>query len=246
MAEYNLLQLTQEFCKRTSLPRPSTVSNAQDATTLQIWGLLNEGIQEIGDRYQHQQLQTPGSFFHGNGANYLAIDFTTTTEFPGWKFFIDETLWDSTSRTRVAGPYSPQRWQEIVTFGASQALYNYSLFGNGLYIYPVPTVPADVTFSFFYQSKFGVYSPTLGEFQDSYLLDTDQCRLPSYLMLADIKWRYKKDKGLPYAEDQRMCEEMLANAVGRVPQGEAILDRPEYGSDAFPTLYVAAGSTIPP
>lgn len=250
MAELNLLQIVQEFCKRQGLQNPSIVTGAQDDTTQQILGLMNEGIQDIADRYNHQQLITRITFnsacaTDGEGNNYQAIDFKDSTSLPGFKFYHDKTLWDATNRRRVAGPFSYDEWQYLMIFGISQAVYNHTLFNNALYIYPNPSPPSAVTFSLFYQSKYGVYDSVAGTYKELYTLDTDQPRLPSYLMLMDIKWRYQKQKGLPYAEDQRICEEALLNAVGRVPQGDLVLDPPDMAMGQVPTLYIAAGNTIP-
>lgn len=245
MSGMTLLQLAQEFCKRKGLPQPTTVSGAQDATTQQIWGLLNEGIQEINDRYNHFQTQIPYTFNHMNLANYGALVFDQTTNL-NWKFFVDDTLWDTTNRRKVAGPYSLAEWQQLTTFGISQAVYNFTFDSNRLAIYPVPSPLDSVLFSFFYQQSTSVFCPSTGEFNEYYTTDDDFSVMPSYVLLADIKWRYAKEKGLPYAEDLRMAEEMLANMVGRVPQGILTLDKPDFDAIAMPTLYVAAGNTIPP
>lgn len=240
----NLLGIVQEFCKRTSLPQPITVAGSTDNTITQIWGLLNEGIQDVADRYNHQQMKLRLVFQSIADPDYLALDFNSID---GFKHIYDKTLWDASNRRTVAGPKTEREWQYILTFGMSQAMYSYTIYNNSIYIYPNPTVPATQDFSLFYQSRFGVYSSTTGLTQESYLLDTDVPLLPAYLVLADIKWRYKKEKGLPYAEDQRVFEEMLVNSIGRVPQGDLHLDRPSwFEDDGLPTLYIAAGNTIPP
>ncbi len=67
MAEWTGLQIAQEFCKRKSLPVPQTLTGATDDTTNQIWGLLNEGMQDMAQRYDLQALQKNLIFTHAGG-----------------------------------------------------------------------------------------------------------------------------------------------------------------------------------
>src|SRR5260221_300353 len=95
--EYQLLSLVQEFCKRKSLPIPTTVQGATDDLTLQLWGLLNEGVQDLGDRYNWQQLQRFITFTHLGRTDYAALLFgnqlNASTQFADWKFMLPNTLW---------------------------------------------------------------------------------------------------------------------------------------------------------
>ena len=52
MAALTLLGLVQEFCRRRALPIPISVTGSQDDGVIQMWGLLNEGISDIGDRFE--------------------------------------------------------------------------------------------------------------------------------------------------------------------------------------------------
>lgn len=246
-SEYTLLALVTEFCKRNGLPIPVTVAGAQDDTTLQIWGAANEGIMDIADRYNLQQLQTLLTFQHANGDNYLAYDFGTNT--PDWKFLIPQTFWCATQRIRVAGPLTLVEFQTLTNMLIATSLYNYIIFGNAIHIFGVPTPPSGTTFSVFYQSKYGVIDSTAvnstnpSGFTDQYLTDQSIPRLPSYMLLADLNWRWKAKKGLPYAEDQRVFEQMLAEAVNRSDEGTLILDAPEWiGSQIGPGLLIPAGN----
>jgi len=237
-----LLQITQEFCKRRGLPTPTAVAASQDDTTLQIWGLLNEGSQEIADRYEWQFLTTRYTFIHAASTAYTALDLSDSGPVPDYKAMLNRTLWDTNGRREVNGPLSSKEWEVLLNLAVSQAVYNYRIFGNALRIYPVPTVPADVTFAMEYISKYGVYSPTAAANQESFVLDTDICRLPTNVILADIKWRWAYNKGLPYAEDFRACEALLVNLQGRDPAPDIVMDSSGYEQVAAPGLLVAAGS----
>lgn len=226
MAEKTALQIAQEFCNRVGLPVPLSLQS-QDDTARQVLSLMNEGIQDICDRYKLQQLSTFGQFVHAGGPDYGAVNFTALASpaaLSDWKYNEPFTLWAGSQRLPVTGPLTMSEWQRLLRMSVASAPYQYILYGNWLRIYPVPTNLADL-FYVFYQSKCGVIGGPIGNVLfETFSLDTDQPRIPTYLLTADLKWRWKKEKGLPYAEDQRMAESMLVNAVGRQPHPVLNLD----------------------
>lgn len=240
MAEPTALWIAQEFCRRISLPLPTTLTGAQDDTTRQIWGLMNEGVQDLVDRYNLPELKQEKVFQHAGGTGYLAYDIAGL---PDFRFYCTDTLWDATGRLPVAGPLSMVQWQQTVTMVTAAAKYCYAFFGNAFRIFPEPDPLNSVNFSFYYQSRYGVLDATApnGASAETYLTDSSTPRVPWHLVIADLKWRYKKEKGLPYAEDQRTLEQMLVNHVGREPLGDLVLDvRPE--AYIAPALLIPAGS----
>ena len=235
MAEKNLLTIVQDFCKRAGIPVPPVAAGSTDDTTVQVVALLNEGIQDLCDRYSLQQLMTSCTFQHANGTDYLAFDLAAL---PDWKYNEPLTIWDTETRLPLRGVATVQEWQQIITMQVAPAVYTYIVYGNAIRIYPVPSVPADVLYSFFYQSKNGCIDGTTTA--DTYVTDTAMPRLPTYLVEADLKWRWKKEKGLPYAEDMRVAESMLVNAVGRTPQPVLNLDVGD--RNYVPGIFVSPGS----
>lgn len=237
MAEMTVLQIVQEFSTRQGLPKPLAVTAATDDTVQQILGMLNEGIADLADNYEWQQLQNEASFFHAGGAANQAIVFNTT--YPDFKALIPETLWDSTGQLPVLGPLGPAQWAALLVRGIQPAQYSYALAGGALKIYPTPSPLTSITFTMSYLSRHGVYDPVSSATTELYTTDTSYPKLPSGLILADLKWRWRKEKGLPYAEDQRTCEEMKVNLVGREDQGRIQLDDQEYTG---PGVIVPAGN----
>lgn len=220
-AEQSALQIAQEFCRRQGLPVPSTLTGAVDDATRQILGLMNEGIQALCDQYEWEQLLARYSFQH-QGDGYAALDFNTAL--PDFKAMLPRTLWDTTSRNLVEGPLDETEWDYVTTMGFAPSKYVYHLKGHRLRIYPAPNPLTSVNFRFTYLSRYGVTDPAASANKESYVTDESYPRLPSYIILADLKWRWRQAKGLPYAEDFRTCEGMVVNAVGREPQAKLILD----------------------
>jgi len=240
LAELNLLQLTTEFCKRQGIPAPATVVGSSDDAITQIWGLLNEGMEDISRRFACQQFRTRYTFIHANAPGYAALDIVNTL--PDFKWYYDQTLWDTTTRIQVAGPVSAQDWNQMIVMLVTAAEYNFRLMGNSFLIFPVPNPVNSITFAFEYQSRYPVITAG-GVTQMNYQADTDQPRIPSDVMLADLRWRWREAKGLPYAEQLRISEEALQQLVAREPQPILSLDSPDLDVPmAGPGLLVPAGS----
>jgi hypothetical protein len=248
MAEWTVLQIAQEFCRRKALPQPSTIVSASDDLGGQLYGLLNEGIMEMCRRYNFELLRKQYAFNHAGGIAgepYMALDCENTI--PDFNFYGFRTLWDTTDRLEVAGPLSEKQWMVLTTMLIAASRYQFTFFNKHIQIFPVPAVPANTLFTMFYYSRYGVFDPNLaggnGATINYYTSDQAYPLFDSEVVLADIKWRYLKEKGLPYAEDQRSFESMLTDLVGREPQPQLIMDGPEYDPTGVgPGLLVPAGN----
>jgi len=243
MAEKTLLVIVQDFCKRVGLPVPVVAAGAVDDTIVQVVGLLNEGLVDICDRYTLQQLTTYQTFTHANGPNYQALDLQADGTIYAWKFMEPLTIWDTTTKLPLRGPATMPEWTQITTMNVAPATYTYAVFGNAIHIYPVPTVPANVIFGFYYQTKAAVVVSTSPlTYSGTYDNDNATPRIPTTLVEADLKWRWKREKGLPYAEDQRSFEAMMVNLVGRTPQPILNLDPEGMKGHYGPGIFVSPGS----
>jgi hypothetical protein len=208
---------------------------------------MNEGIQEMPNRYDLQPLDVPVQFNHAGGLPaepYMALDIGT---FPDWKHYAPNTLWDITDRIQVAGPLSLKQWQVLTTMLISSSRYQFTVFNNHFQIFPVPNPTNSINFSFFYHSRYGAFDPALaggaGARTNFFSSDTAYPLVPSDVILQDLKYRWMREKGLPYAEDMRSAEAMWLNMVANEPQAPLVLDSPDYDPTGIgPGLLVPAGN----
>jgi hypothetical protein len=261
MATMNLLQMVREFCRRRGLPLPSTVVGAQDDTTQQLWGLMNEGLADLADRYEWPMLRRRIEFTHSNMASrgypYLALFFGDwppgplmhpppdypETVLPDVKAILNRTLWDITSGVEVVGPLDGKDWEQLMALKVAPANYSYSIARGGLFIYPVPQPVLGTRFAMEYLSTYAAYELVSLEIEMMYSKDTSTSLFPSQIILQDLKWRWNQTKGLPYAEDMRICEEMVLNHIARSPAPDIVMDNNwGFPNVAGPGLLVAAGS----
>lgn len=235
-----LLQIVQSFARRQGIRVPSAVTTSTDETILQIWGLLDEEVTELADRREWLWLRGQSSFNHLNGAGYLAYALNTL---PDYKGIVPRTLFSDDSRLPVAGPASDEQWAVMMALSVAPSLYTYRSYGGNLYIYPAPSTPASVLFSFEYYSSYPVASSG-GIAKALFTADTDVPRLPDRIVMAGLRWRWKKEKNQPYAEEMRAYEAMLEAEAGResIPT-DIHLDNPDpENATLAPVIVIPAGN----
>lgn len=244
--QWSGLQIAKEFCRRKSLPQPSTLVGSTDDTTNQILGLMNEGVMEMPSRFDLSPLQIRLPFTHAGGTGtepYMALDQTV---YPDWKHYILNTLWAKTIRVQVAGPLTLKQWQTLTTMLISSSRYQFTVYNQHIQIFPVVS-PGTENFELYYQSRYAVFDPTAaggaGATTDNFSDDTAYPLVPHEVILQDLKWRWLREKGQPYAEDLRSAEEMWANLASAEPASPLVLDAPDYDPTGIgPGLLVPAGN----
>lgn len=236
---WTLLKLVQEFSRRQALSVPSAVVGSTDETVTQIQALLNEGNIELTDRFDWACLRRNITFsLTFADDEYLSLNNESA---PGCavKFIVPQTLYNTTLSLRVPGPATDREWADYRDDGNWPTPGIYMVRGNGLWIGTsesgAQAYSLDVALLHSVMSSGG----SLLEYPTA---DTDTYLLPSRVLLADLRWRWRREKGLPYAEDMRSLEEMLRDAFTREGNAQRVdMGRPE---SAFPTpmILVQPGS----
>lgn len=238
-AALSLLAIVQEECKRQGIAVPAAITASTDETVLQMWGLLNEGVQELANRGVWAELITTKQFTHRNDADYGAL--MLDSELPDYKWMVKDTLWNLTTRLPVPVTTDEQKWWSTINMAVAPTQFYARILGRKLFIYP-----ADVTqqFKFEYVSDYPVWANDLTTAKFNFTADTDVPKLPTRIVQADLKWRWRRAKGLSYAEEFRACEGMVLEALGhdKVPQEVNMGGGRNAGKVVGPGLLVAAGN----
>jgi hypothetical protein len=180
---------------------------SRDETIQQLYGMANETVEELNERYKWPQLITRLTFNHADASGYGALkvsgDSATVAD---WRNLQPGTLWDATAGLELVGPLTDEEWESAVVLDISAGRYMYRFWGDYLRIFPVPDPVGDTDFSLEYYSSGLIYAADGATVKDSFTADTDFPRVPSRLITLGMRWRYKKEKGLPYAEDKDTYE----------------------------------------
>jgi len=206
-----LLQIIQEFCSRTSLTVPNIVITAKDDQLTQLVGLANEICEDLVRRHSWTQLTFETVFTSVAGGNQGDID--TLAPYAFLKV-LNDTIFDRTRRLPVFGPRNAQAWQAIKALPMSGPYYQYRFRGNQLLI--TPDMPAGHLMAFEYVSEGCVLDNDnlIAPYKPFFTKDGDTFLLDKTLLLKGLRWRWKEEKGLPYAESFREYENAVAEASG--------------------------------
>lgn len=232
----SLLTTVQTFCRRTGLPVPTVVAASTDTQVIQILALLNEVVEDLCDRWTWQALTREATFTTINGEDQGAI---TAIAPNGFLRILQETIFNRTLRLPLFGPLAAPKWQNLKALPSTGPFYKYRLRGGRLLFNPVGV--AGQTCAFEYATSYAVLAQDGTTYRSSFTADTDTFLLDESLLLAGLRWKWKCEKGLDYAEEFRRFEELANNAAGR-DGTKPRLNMGDCTGDFTPGIWVPAGN----
>jgi len=204
-----MLATVIKFCKRRNIDVPSTVLGTTDTQVQQVLALLEEEGNDLADRGDWQQLTFEAT--HTTVATESQGAMTTIAS-NGFSYIKYDTIWDRTLSLKVP-VMSSTEWQQLKAIPLTGPRYQARIRGGNLIVTPTPT--AGNTWAFEYVSKNWILGADGTTYSDSFNLDTDTLLLPEKIILMGLTWRWKKEKGLSYAEDYNAYERMVSNEMSR-------------------------------
>lgn len=201
----NLLQTIQRFCRRTNLDVPSVVIGSANPIILQLYSLLEEEGNDLSGRGSWQELTLEAT--HTTVATESQGDIADIAD-EGFRYIKNETIWDRTENLPVMVIDGPD-WQAEKGFAATAPNYMARIRNGELIVTPTPV--AGNTWAFEYVTSNWIRNNT----SQYFVADTDTYSLPGELVLLGLRWRWKKEKGLEYAEDFRTYEKQVEDALSR-------------------------------
>lgn len=213
---------------------PDAVSTNSDAQVVQILGLLEEEGDSLARRHAWQALQLEATFTSVATESQGAI---ATLASNGFRYIKNETFWDRTNRLPIFGPLNDKEWQAIKAVTSTGPRYHYRIRGGNLLINPVPT--AGYNFYFEYQSLNWILNGAT--YKQYFTADADTILLPEDLVLKGLRWRWKKEKGLAFAQDFDDYEDAVLEAIAR-DGGKPTLNMSNEEGTVKPGIFVPAGN----
>lgn len=204
-----MLTAVQRFCGRTGLTVPSTVYGTTDPQIRQILAMLEEEGDDLSKRGAWQEIT-----FEATHTTLAAEDqgAIATIASNGFNYIKNGTIWDRSLRLPVY-VIDGQNWQAAKAMTLTGPRYQARIRGGKLISNPVPT--AGNTWAFEYVSKNWILGVDGTTYKQYFTLDTDTILLPESIVLMGLRWRWKKEKGLEYAEDFRTYESQVKDSLSR-------------------------------
>jgi hypothetical protein len=232
-----LLEVVQDLCGRQNITVPNTVYGSTDPQVLQLMKLLEEEGNDLAARASWQCLIQEAAWTTINAEDQGAI---ATIASNGFRAIKNNTIWDRTDRLPVIGPMDGEEWQAMKAVFANGPRYRYRIRGGHLLVNPV--MAAGHSWYFEYLSKYWIVDGGGTVYKRRFTADTDTILLPDDLCLQGLRWRWKKEKGLDYAEDFRTYEIQVKDQMGR-DGGKPILSMDdEQRRGPQPGIWVSPGN----
>lgn len=213
MAQYTLTRFITDLCGRQGLPTPvGGISGGNDPQLLQMMRLLEEEGDDLVTRHPWQVLTYEVGLTTVADEDQGDINDICNAAVSGQSFayFKNGTFWDRANHLPVCGPLDAAEWQQMKALVSTGPRYRWRLRGNHLLINPTPT--AGQTWYFEVVSPLWIKNSVV--LKNRFTADSDVVVYPNYLCEMGLRWRWKKEKGLDYAEDFRTYEAQLAKEIG--------------------------------
>lgn len=236
MAE-TVLSVISEVSKRVGLGAQTSAFSSTDDGVQQMVALLNEVGQEVVERVRWQwvvrrvTITTVAAETQGNIETLTGVELDSIA---------NGTFWYDTLRRPMYGPLDDKDYQLVKAFIPAGPEYSYRIQGTQLLINPVP--PAGDTISCVIRTKYWLLAVDGATYRKAIGADTDTLLMDPDLAKLGLKARWKAEKGLPYAEDQRAYEMALASRANKTGTKPA-LNMADGPMDSYlPGIWVPAGT----
>jgi hypothetical protein len=195
-----LLSVVRRACLVCGVKEPDQVMAASDRTMQEMAALANEMAQFISERHDWQTLMVQTQI-DGDGsaeAFDLPADFgrmPTTANL--WS---NRWLWDMNPITGV------DAWLQYLNWPTTLVLGNWIIYGDQFHVLPIMG-DGDLVKYFYVSNK--LVRDAGGTAKEAFTADEDTFRLNERLLELAIIYKWKADKGQPYADRLNDFEEKL-------------------------------------
>ena len=230
-----LLTIAQSILKETkSGSVPTTIIGNVEDVAKQMLEVMTVSVTELARSYDWQELQKEKTF------NTVAatVGYNLPTDFDR---FINNTFWNETNNEKVVGPVTPEEYRTLKTDNAGAVNDYFRIRAGQVLIYPIPSSIESMIYE--YVSNLVVLSSSsVG--QSQWLADTDVPAIDAHMVRLDATWRWLKNQGRPYAEEQKIANSAVAerariNGARRTIRHHSSSD--EYNFKvSYPTLIVGS------
>lgn len=209
----SILELLQQCAPRLGLEVPDAVFSATDRTAVEMKRVANATLDMIMRCHRWQKLVQRATYT-GDGST---VDFDLPDDF-SW-MPDDQQVFSSATKNPLIHVMSLNEWLAMDVQSFNPGVGAWTIYGQQIHFLPAPDDA--VTIQHYYQSTAAV-QPASGAASSIFTLDTDTFRINDELFRLGFIYRWKQDKGLPYAEYMQDYEVLKEKLIAR-DKGPAVL-----------------------
>ena len=201
-----LLEICQEAVETLiGLNVPTTIAtNTGDPDAVGLLTAAKATGRELARKYSWQALITPSTFATVAGTSQYAIP-------ADFQRFVNDTFYNVSQFWQLNGPLLPSAWAFLNRgLAPTTYLYDFTVRGNFINLQPVPSSVQTIGYDYYTKQ----YSTTPGgTAQDNWLTDDDLPRLYPDLFVLGVRYRFRRYKELPYADDKQDYYDAIADHI---------------------------------
>jgi len=212
-----LKQILDTSLGSTGVTVPATwIGSNNLAQANQVKAIANQSVLALRDYDLQKQVREYSFTLTSESATYaLPADFLS---------IVPDTMWVQNSLWRVDFPTDPTVWAYLKASAGPPGIFVRCRLINGFFEFYEPQ--DDLLVGYEYYSNATIQDGTTGTPKEYFTQDSDVWLLDDALIIADIKWRYKAEKGLDYQSDYKLYQDRLNAFLGT--QGGAKTIMPTY------------------
>lgn len=193
-----ILTAIQNVSAVIALDRPEAVFSSTEREHFELQVLANTAGLQIAKDYEWQALKSVATLT-GDGVR-TAFDLPVDYD----RMLKEAELRSSRYVTALTHVTASDHWLDMEIRQFNQVAGMWTIFGGRIHIRPAPAAGEEV--KFFYMSKLWA-NDDQGSLQVGFSKDADTFRLPESLLELCMIWKWRAQKGLPYAQDQDNYED---------------------------------------
>ena len=197
------------------------------ATANQVKAIANQSVLALRDYNLQKQVRQYSFTLTSESSTYaLPQDFLS---------IVPDTMWVQESLWRVDFPTDPTVWAYLKASAGPPGIWVRCRIINGFFEFYEPQEGMIVGFEYF--SNALVQDGARGDPKQFFSNDNDIWLIDDGLIVSDIKWRYKKEKGLDWQEDYKLYQDDLVKFLGQQNGAKTIMPHDPWNPEPIANLW---------
>lgn len=209
-----LLTVVQNAMTQVGLTPPSVVYASTDEIVRQMKAFVMVEGRKLLDDHDWRQLLTARTFSCGS-----AVEQSAEPQSDFLRMANGSQMWNEANDFAIVGPVNADEYNDLLVRNVSSLPQYWRLVGTKLHILR-PVSGNTIRYEYITNKWILQAAVTAGTALSA---DTDTFRVPENILELGLCWRFKKAKGLDYAEDMRNYELAVAAAKMQDVGGRRII-----------------------
>jgi hypothetical protein len=201
-----ILSVLQDVASFIGVTVPNEVFASTVREHVELASMAQEMAERIASGHDWQKLSKVATITGDGSAE--AFDLPSDYD----RMLVKASVWSSSLETALSPITSLDKWLELDVQSFDFVINAWTIYAGQMNIKPALSTGA--TAKYFYQSD-RIIAPATGANKVAFTADTDSFVLDERLLKLGVIWRWKEQKGQPYAECMADYEELKERLVVR-------------------------------